>query len=342
MSEVRYDRVAVEAVAHALPEERVPTARLEEGLAELYRSIGLKPGLVESLTGVAERRLWPEHVGPAEAATFAAREALARSQLGPERMGALVFTGVSREVLEPSTASLVHGALGLPPSCLNFDVSNACLGFLTGVSTVASMIELGQLEAGLVVAGESSRPVTEATLARLTAPGAGFAELKEEMASLTLGSGAAAMVLARDDIVAGPVHRLLGGAAVAATEHAGLCRGTMTRMRTDATKLLTEGVKIATEAWRHTQAAFAVAMGEVAAFCLHQVGKANHEAVLKTLGLPPERAPRLYPDLGNVGAASVPIGLSMATESGLLASGERGLLMGIGSGLNSWMMVVDW
>lgn len=150
------------------------------------------------------------------------------------------------------------------------------------------------------------------------------------------------MVLARDDLMPGPVHRLLGGAAVAATEHAGLCRGTMTRMRTDATKLLAEGVKIATEAWRMTQAAFAVAASDVAAFCLHQVGKANHDAILKTLGLPGDRAPRLYPELGNVGAASVPIGLSLATRSGLLRPGQRGALMGIGSGLNSWMMVVDW
>lgn len=342
MSEVRYARVAIESVAHVLPEERVPTATLEARLEGLYRGIGLKPGLLENLTGVSERRLWPPAVGPAEAATLAAQEALSRSALPRDRLGALVFTGVSKDILEPSMASLVHGALGLPPGCLNFDVSNACLGFLTGLATVASMIELGHIDAGLIVAGESSRPMTEATVARLSAPGAGFPELKEEMASLTLGSGAAAIVLARDDLASVPSRRLLGGTALAATEHAGLCRGTMTRMRTDATKLLAEGVKIASDTWKRTQTALTLKASEVAAFCLHQVGKANHEAVIQALGIPTERAPRLYPQYGNMGAASVPVGLSLATQSRLLKDGERGVLMGIGSGLNSWMMVVEW
>lgn len=342
MSEVRYRRVAIESVGHVLPEERVTTASLEARLEALYRTIGLKPGLIESLTGVYERRFWPRDMTPADAAVLAARAALRDSSIPPARIGAVVFTGVSKDLIEPSMASLVHGALGLPASCLNFDVANACLGFLTGVSTVASMIELGQIEAGLVVAGESSRPVTEATLDRLSAPGAGFSELKEEMASLTLGSGAAAMILVRADLTPVNPRRLLGGAAMAATAHADLCRGTMTWMRTDATKLLSEGIKIAADTWQKTQAAFGLAVSEVAAFCLHQVGKANHDALLKALGLPPDRAPRLYPNLGNIGAASVPIGLSSMASEGSLRAGDRGVLMGIGSGLNCWMMVIEW
>lgn len=342
MSEVRYTRVAIESVAHVLPEERVATAVLEAQLEALYRGMGLKPGLLETLTGVNERRLWPKEVGPSEAATLAARDALARCALAPDRLGAVIFTGVSKDVLEPSMASKVHSALGLSPGCVNFDVGNACLGFLTGLSTVASMIELGQIEAGMVVAGESSRAVTEATIARLSRPDAGFNELKEEMASLTLGSGAAAMILTRADLASSPTRRLTGCTATAATQYANLCQGTMDRMRTDATRLLAEGVKVATATWRRTQSAFSLVASEVAAFCLHQVGKANHDAVVRALGIPPDRAPRLYPELGNVGAASVPIGLSLASQSGLLKAGDRTVLMGIGSGLNSWMMVAQW
>ncbi|MBX2810606.1 MAG: 3-oxoacyl-ACP synthase III [Myxococcales bacterium] len=342
MSEVRYERVAIESIAHVLPEEVISTSALEARLEALYRSIGLKPGLLEALTGVAARRLWPRDMGPADAATLAAKNALQLSSISKRSIGAVVFTGVSKDMLEPSMASKVHRALRLSSNCINFDVGNACLGFLTGLSTVASMIELGQIEAGMVVAGESSRSVTEATVERLSAPGAGFSDLRDEMASLTLGSGAAAMILTRDHLATLPSRRLTGGAATAATEHADLCQGTMTRMRTDATKLLSEGVKVATTTWKSTQARFAVVASEVAAFCLHQVGKANHDAIIKALGIPPERSPRIYPELGNIGAASVPIGLSLATQSGLLKSGGQSVLMGIGSGLNSWMMVVEW
>jgi 3-oxoacyl-[acyl-carrier-protein] synthase III len=44
--------------------------------------------------------------------------------------------------------------------------------------------------------------------------------------------------------------------------------------------------------------------------------------------------------LGNVGPASIPITLSQ--ESDKLKKGDRVLLMGVGSGLNTAMMEIAW
>ena len=225
--------------------------------------------------------------------------------------------------------------------CQNFDVGHACLGFMTGMLTVANLIELGQIECGLVVAGEGSREVTQATIRRLLQPGADFKIFAENLATLTLGSMAVAALLVHEKH-ATKGHQLLGGAAKAATHHSRLCLGTPTEMKTDAATLLRAGVDLAEVTMGQVRRELDLQLGDVKEFVLHQVGKANHDAIRDRFDLPEERAQRLYLDHGNVGAAGVPFTLATAVERGRLQSGETALLMGIGSGLNCTMLGVRW
>ena len=338
---MRYEQVCIEAVSYALPKTVVTTASLETALGPLYRRMGIAPGAIQSLTGISARRFWDVGVQPSDAATLAAENALSASHFDRSQLEVLVSCSVCKDYLEPSTASLVHGNLGLGQRCLNFDIGNACLGFMTGMATVANMIELGQIQAGMVVAGEGSRTVTEATMKRLQQPGVSFAAYRDNLATLTLGSGSAAMLLVHQSI-ASDGHRLLGGAADAATEWNRLCVGTDTSMKTDPAKLLREGVKLAGQTWQRTRDELALEVSDIQEFALHQVGKANHDSVLQALRLPPNRALRIYPDLGNMGAAGVPLTLAKTLELGRLTPGNTAALMGIGSGLNCQMMGVSW
>ena len=115
--------------------------------------------------------------------------------------------------------------LRLPAAAFVLDVSNACLGLLNGVVLVADMIELGQIRAGLIVGTEDGRGFVESTIDslfsddRLTRQ-----EMKADFASLTIGSGSAAIVLS-DRSLSGGEHRLLGGAFRADTTNHELCTG---------------------------------------------------------------------------------------------------------------------
>jgi 3-oxoacyl-[acyl-carrier-protein] synthase-3 len=254
---------------------------------------------------------------------------------------ALVSTSVCKDFLEPPVAAMVGGDVGVASNCVNFDVSHACLGFMTGMLTVANMIELGQIECGLVVAGEGSRQVTDATVQRLLQPGVDFRTFGENLPTLTLGSmGVAALLVHEKHSAHG--HQLLGGAALSATQHSRLCIGTATEMRTDATTLLREGVAIAADTFAAAKRELGLETNQVQEFCLHQVGQANHDGVTQRLGLPPDRAQRLYRDFGNVGAAGVPFTLATAVQQGRLRSGDTAMLLGIGSGLNCTMLGVRW
>ncbi len=338
---MRYEQVHIQAIEYITPPIEVTTASLERMMGPLYRRIGLSHGLLESLTGVRARRFWAEGTRPHDAAAQAARRVLDRHGVPACGIGALVSTSVCKDYIEPPLASLIGGDIGLESSCQAFDTGHACLGFMTGMLTVANMIELGQIEAGLVVAGEGSRDVTAATVKRLLRPGVNFRAFSDNLATLTLGSmGIAALLVHERHSQHG--HRLLGGASLSATHHSRLCLGTATEMITDAPTLLREGVDLAARTWEAAQTELSLRVPDVKEFVLHQVGQANHEALVARLGLPEDRMLRLYVDHGNVGAAGVPFTLATATEQGRIAPGDTAMLMGIGSGLNCMMLGVGW
>jgi 3-oxoacyl-[acyl-carrier-protein] synthase III len=58
----------------------------------------------------------------------------------------------------------------LADHCINYDLGNACLGFVNAISSVGLMIDAGLIEYGLIVDGENSREVVEATIQRLNSP----------------------------------------------------------------------------------------------------------------------------------------------------------------------------
>jgi 3-oxoacyl-[acyl-carrier-protein] synthase III len=338
---VRFENVVIVGVGHVDAPHRMASEDIDAAMHETYHRLGFPRRLLETLTGVRARRFWGQETLPSGAATLAAHRVLAETGVERSRIGVLINTSVCRDYVEPSVACFVHANLGLSESCLNFDVSNACLGFLDGMAIVGNMIERGQVDYGLVVDAESSRTVVERTIERLSSPSCDEQMLRQQLPTLTVGSGAAAMVLAHARVA--PVgHRFVGGVSVAATEHNGLCHGQLDVGITDAGGLLVHGVALAGVTWARAQAALGWSADTVDLFALHQVSEGHTEALARALGFDRSRAFLIYPELGNVGPASVPIALSKALEAERLAAGDRVILGGIGSGLNCTAAGVIW
>ena len=257
---MRYKNVCIESFGYELPENIVTSVSLEERLGPVYSRLNLAFGRLEMMSGIRERRFWDEGVPPSQASTMAAEKAIANAQIDKEDIECLLHTSLSRDFLEPATAFLVHDALGLPHTATIFDISNACLGFVNGMVTLANMIELGQVKAGIVVASESSRHITDTTIDEiLQDPNMTKTKLKLHFASLTLGSGAVAVVLTHSS-VSKSGHRVVGGVLRTASEHNGLCRiekdtyffepNSRPNMRTDFQGVLKNGLLLAEETWK--------------------------------------------------------------------------------------------
>ena len=315
----------------------VPSVAFDERLMESYVRVGMKPGALEQLAGVQERRWWPTDVSFADAAAMAGAKALAEAGVDPSRIGVMINTSVSRQYLEPSTAVAIHHQLGLPTSCLNFDLANACLGFVNALQLAGTMIDAGQAEYALVVDAEGSRYTQETTLQRLAAVDATAADMRSQFATLTLGSGSAAMVLGRSDRHP-EGHRIVGGVSRAGTEHHDLCVGDLDRMRTDSKKLFEAGLALAVQTWQDASEEFD--WSDVDWFVAHQTSVVHIRAMAAALDVDPARFPLTLPTFGNMGPAAVPFTLAHHIDS--FQAGQRVLLLGIGSGLNTSYAEIAW
>ena len=311
---------------------------IDEQLAETYQRNGLRPGLLAGLAGIEERRWWDDEVSFTDAAAMAGRAAIEKAGIDPSKIGILISTSVCKENLEPSVACAVHHQLGLSTSCLNFDIANACLGFINAMHLAATMLDAGTVEYALIVDGEGSRYTQQTTLERLRNPNSTAGDVFAEFASLTLGSGAAAMVMARKNRH-GDVHRLIGGVGRAGTEHNALCIGNLDRMTTDTHGLLVAGLDLAADAWEASKTDFDWTDG-LDWYIFHQVSKVHTTMLCDRLAIDSSKVPLTFPKYGNVGPAAVPITLASVQDQ--IQPGQRVLCMGIGSGLNTSFSEILW
>ena len=338
---MKFHNVSIFGVAHIDAPNRISSEEIERRLAPTLQRLGMRENLLREISGIMERRFWDEGVQPSEVAARAGEEAITRAGIDRNRLGSLINTSVCRDYIEPSTACIIHSIIGLPETCMNFDLGNACLGFVNGMDMMGHMIERGQIDYGIVTDGESSRFSTEKTIERLLDPSVDAEIFRANFATLTLGSGAAAMVLGRSDL-AEKGHRFVGSVNLAATEHCRLCQGQVDGMVTNTRELLVAGLDLATRTWAKAVEEFGWTAESFDHFVLHQVSKAHTEKLAGILGLDLNKIFRIYPEFGNIGPAGVPIVLSKLNDAKQLKSGERIALMGIGSGLNCTMAELVW
>ena len=348
---MRFQHVCVESVVCTLPSEVVTSEALEEQLAPVYDRLGISVGRLELMSGIRERRFWPRGIRPGQMSAVTGNKAIDASGLPREAFGCLIHGSVCRDQLEPATASGVHHACGLPEKSLVLDVSNACLGLLNGMQIVASLIEMGQIQAGLIVGTEDGRDLVEGTIdSLLKSPNLTRQEMKLAFASLTIGSGSAGIVLC-DRRLSKHGHRFLGGAFSAETSSHQLCEGdsaadlhgdSRPRMQTDSEALLHAGVALAEKNWGLTREVLGWSNSDVDRAVTHQVGKAHRKLLYEKLGLDPALDFPTVETLGNTGATALPTAWALGIEQGWLQTGQKVALLGIGSGLNSLMYGVDW
>lgn len=344
---MKYRTAVLESLAYVAPPTAWSSAFIEEKLAPLYERLRLPEGRLELMTGIKERRFWDQPVLPSEIAAEAGRKALAQSGVPIDAIEVCIHSSVCRDMLEPATASFAHRLMNLKPNVQVFDVSNACLGFLNSISLLASMIDSGQVKAGVVVSGENGKPLLERTIQILLERDLSRKEIKPYFANLTIGAGAVAAVVCHESLASNG-HRLIGGIAMADTASSELCKGDASstagglEMQTDSEEMLHAGVSLATRTWEAFKGELDWSESTPNKVVCHQVGSAHQRLLFDNLGLSQDKDYSSYQTFGNTGSAALPITLAKAAEDGAIVCGDKVALLGIGSGLNCLMMGVEW
>src|SRR5262249_18380971 len=229
----------------------------------------------------------------------------------------------------------VAAGLGISSDAAVYDISNACLGVLNGIVDIANRIELRQCRAGLVVSCETAREINEAMIEQMLAAQS-IEAFRTAVATLTGGSGAAAVLVTDGSFSSARKRKLLGGVTKNAPEFHALCKWglqtipavfqqlwaldaaafirygmelgikhcVMPFMATDAGAVLKYGVDLGLRTWKAFTTKLGWAREQIDKIICHQVGAGHRAAILQTLGIPPEKDFSTYEYLGNIGTVS--------------------------------------
>lgn len=338
---MRYDNVCIEGMGYVIPEHIVSTAWFEEQLEPIYQTLRAPKGFIERLTGIKEHRWWDEGVSVSDGSAMAGEKALESTGIARSEIQCLINASVCRDYIEPATASIVHHKLGLQPEAMSFDVVNACLGFLNGMVLIANMIELGQIDTGMVVAAEAPREGQLATIDYMLNNPPNRETLRDNLASFTLGAASVAVIL-RHKSKSKTGKRLLGGEFYSNTDHCELCVAQRTWMRTKSTELLEEGTKVVTAVWEKYKRSMAWTNDMVDRLFTHQVSEPQRQVALRALELSPEIDYPTLHYLGNTASVAAPISLAIGAADGFVQAGDRIILFGVGSGISSIVLGIQW
>jgi len=347
---VQFNQVRLAAIGAEIPDECWSSDDVEAKLQPLYRRLKLPEGRLAMMSGVDQRRVWPVGTVPSGPSIRSGNRAIEAAGIAREKIGCLIHASVCRDFLEPATASRVHHELGLSPDCWVYDVSNACLGLINGAIQIAMMIEAGVIEAGIVVGTENSRPLLQGTIDALNADqNLTRKSVKPAFASLTIGSGSCAWLLANERLAV-EGSRLVAGIAEARTEFHDLCRSDhdtagaemQPLMDTDSERLMIEGIATGVAGFKKLLAETGWTREQIDRTVCHQVGSRHRLAMLEAMQLDPDRDSMTFHLLGNTGSVALPLSVAAAALSGDLMPQDRVAMLGIGSGINSVMLGVSW
>ena len=289
---------------------------------------------ISTRTGMKERRV--SHVTAVELSTVAAQRALACAGLDAADVDLIIYGGASNEELCPNSASGVQLALGATRAAA-MDINTACTSFCYGLVTATAMIRTGVIRNAVVIGVE--------LISR-------YMDWSNRNVAVLFGDGAAAVVLQKSDNEEGVIGSVLGCDAEARSTlrvrgfgcgYAGLgISFGDTIWDFDGQAIFKRAVKAMSNASARVLKEHDVAAADVSLVVPHQANLRIIEAVAKYAGILMEKVIVTVHKYGNMSAATVPVALVEALDTGRVTPGSWILMPAFGGGLSYCSLLVKW
>lgn len=289
---------------------------------------------IVSRTGMKERRV--SHVPVSDLAYVASARALAAAGIDAEEVDLIIFGSCTPDEQVPNTASRIQQLLGIS-TAVSFDLNTACTSGMYGLSVASSMIQTGAARNAIVIGAEVI------TLAQ---------DWTDRNVAVLFGDGAAAFVLQGTEKNEGLLASRLG--CYADSRHILRANGFGMRYVDGRTILGTswwdflgqEIFKKAVTGMCHASEEVLAETGlsteQIGLVVPHQANLRIIDAVVKRLGVPPDRVFVNIHKYGNMSAATTPVAFVEAIEEGYVKPGMNILLPAFGGGLSYSAHVFRW
>jgi 3-oxoacyl-[acyl-carrier-protein] synthase III len=327
----------IESVGVKLPAGRLTTKDLMDQTSHRTRI------QLERLTGIHERHV----VGPGETsftlATGAARDCLAHSQHQAPDIEMVISTSITRsrgrfsQSFEPPLSLYVKQAIGAAQA-VNFDLSNACAGMLTGVFVLQDLITRGEISCGMVVSGEYISHLSWNAARQIRSL------FSKQLASLTLGDAGAAVIVERAP-AGGPGIDVIGFTTLA--EHSRLCLafpstvGPGAQMYTKSRTLQKVAIEDMAPLVGEVISEAGIDLADIDYLIPHQTSaraiRKGTEAFARRLGAKPRHVVVNVEEYGNTSSTTLFVALHKYLEEQRIRKGDRVMLLALASGVEIGM-----
>lgn len=333
-----YPKFKIESSAIYFPAKKLHSNTLDEQL-------NLPEGTVFNKSGVQVRSIAAEHETQAKMGKIAALEALKIANIAFEDLDALICANGTAQQLIPCNAALLQRELGYGDSGVAcFDVNSTCLSFITALDLVSNAIAMERFKKVMIVVSD------------IASVGINWKDL--ESAAL-FGDGAVAYILGaaedtRNATTVLSAHMKTFGDAVdvCQVKSGGAAKLGWHYIPEEHEEYLfsMDGPKLFKKAAQHmecfveeTLSKAGYTLADVDHIVPHQASRSAMELIRRRLNVPSEKFHTSYfANSGNCIAASIPMVLHQAIQTGLIKKGQTILLLGTGAGLSFGSMLLEY
>lgn len=258
-------------------------------------------------------------------ATEAAKKALTAAKVSAEQIDLIIVATSTSELIMPSMATQVQGALGIQHHCMAFDISAACTGFVYALGIANQFFNSGAVKHAIVIGAERMSRVLN---------------WEDRATCVLFGDGAGAVVLSASDepgIIATRMHSdgvnkelLFIPNNLATQPFSALVPEAHLMM--EGNKVFKHAVNMLEEVVDQILVDSGFSKTDVDWLVPHQANERIITATAKKLDMPMTKVVLTLSHHGNTSAASVPLALDAAVKDGRIKRGDLLLLEAFGAG----------
>ena len=308
---------------------------------------------IHQRTGIEARRFADAGVSTSDLGVEAAKKAIARAGIAPTDLDMIVFATLSPDQCFPGCGVYLQQKLGVcdgpnPKFVPALDVRNQCSGFLYSLGTATSMVQSGACKHVLVVGAEIHSAAIDLTTRGRTV-------------SSLFGDGAGAVIVSATEEDRGIRTWKLGADGRFAdalqqqvwdikqrpflpqdAQGYGHVPPEMMWAKMDGKVVFKNAIERMIMVLMEACMSAGCTGNDIDLFVFHQANMRINQYIQNTLGIPDEKIVHNIQRYGNTTAATIPILLAEAEESGKLKRGMKVAMTAFGSGFTWGSVIADW
>jgi 3-oxoacyl-[acyl-carrier-protein] synthase III len=324
-------RAKISAVSHYVPEKVLTNHDLEQ-------MVDTNDEWIRSRTGIYERRILEDGKATSDMAAEAVKKLCKQRGISPKEIDVIIVGTITPDMFFPSTGNLVQDKVGAK-NAWSYDVAAACSGFLFALASGTQYIVSGMHKKVVVIGADKMSAIVN---------------YKDRNTCVLFGDAAGAVLLEPDDEDLGIIDFMLhsdgDGSEVLQMKGGGsLYPATLRTVANDWHFIYQDGkqvFKYAVQRMADVSVKILEKHGftgdDLSLFVPHQANLRIIDAAVKRLGIGNDKVMINIGHYGNTTAATVPLALSEAYETGRLNKGDLVLFATFGGGFTWGSALLRW